>query len=73
MTSVLTWIVDLLTAYPHIAYVAVFLLALCEAIPVVGAMIPGSAIIVALSALTPSGVLTLWPQRKEKKKMKTKK
>lgn len=61
MTSVLTWIVDLLTAYPHIAYLAVLLLALSEAIPVVGAMIPGSAIIVALSALTPSGVLTLWP------------
>lgn len=61
MTSVLTWIVDLLTAYPHIAYLAVFLLALSEAIPVVGALIPGSAIIVALSALTPSGVLTLWP------------
>jgi undecaprenyl-diphosphatase len=61
MTSLLTWIVDFLTAYPHVAYLAVFLLALSEAIPVVGVLIPGSAVIVALSALTPSGVLVLWP------------
>lgn len=61
MTSLLTSIVDFLTAYPHVAYLAVFLLAISEAIPVVGVLIPGSAIIVALSALTPSGVLVLWP------------
>lgn len=61
MTSLITWIVDFLTAYPHVAYLAVFLLAISEAIPVVGVLIPGSAIIVALSALTPSGILVLWP------------
>ncbi|MGI6852410.1 VTT domain-containing protein [Mesorhizobium sp. 1B3] len=61
MTSLLTLIVDFLTAYPHVAYLVVFLLAVSEAIPVVGVLIPGSAVIVALSALTPSGVLVLWP------------
>lgn len=61
MTSLLTSIVDFLTAYPHVAYLAVFLLAVSEAIPVVGVLIPGSAVIVALSALTPSGILMLWP------------
>lgn len=61
MTSLLTSIVDFLTAYPHVAYLAVFLLAVSEAIPVAGVLIPGSAVIVALSALTPSGVLVLWP------------
>lgn len=61
MTSLLTSIVDFLTVYPHVAYLAVFILAFSESIPVLGALIPGSAIIVALSALTPSGVLVLWP------------
>ncbi|HWK66628.1 MAG TPA: VTT domain-containing protein [Rhizobiaceae bacterium] len=60
-TTLLTWIVDFITANPHVAYLAVFLLAISEAIPAVGVLVPGSAVIVALSALTPSGVLVLWP------------
>src|SRR5205807_7641192 len=38
-----------------------FLAALLEAIPVVGALVPGSTIILALSALVPGGELKLWP------------
>jgi len=47
--------------YPHLAYAAVLLLALSESLPVIGAFVPGSAVIIALSALVPSGTLKLWP------------
>lgn len=46
---------------PHLAYAAVLLLALSESLPVIGAFVPGSAVIIALSALVPSGTLKLWP------------
>ncbi len=54
-------IIGFLRTYPHVAYIAVFLLALSESIPVIGAIVPGSAIIIGLSALVPGGVLMLWP------------
>nr|WP_249806400.1 DedA family protein [Bradyrhizobium sp. 1] len=41
------------------AYLTLFLAALLEAVPVVGSVIPGSTIILALSALVPGGELTL--------------
>jgi membrane-associated protein len=43
------------------AYAAVFLAAFLEAIPILGSLIPGSTIIVALSALVPGGSLRLAP------------
>jgi membrane protein DedA with SNARE-associated domain len=52
---------DYIASHPHLAYAAIFLLALSESIPVIGAVVPGTAIIVGLAALVPSGVLTLWP------------
>jgi len=48
-------------SYPHLAYGAVMLLALSESLPLLGAVIPGTAIIVGLSVLVPSGVLKLSP------------
>src|SRR5438309_10308307 len=42
-----------------LAYVTLFLAALLEAVPVVGSVIPGSTIILALSALVPGGELRL--------------
>ena len=41
------------------AYLTLFLAALLEAVPVVGSVIPGSTIILALSALVPGGELRL--------------
>nr|WP_249810979.1 DedA family protein [Bradyrhizobium sp. 149] len=41
------------------AYLTLFLAALLEAVPVVGSVIPGSTIILALSALVPGGELKL--------------
>jgi undecaprenyl-diphosphatase len=61
MTSLVSSIIEFLTANPHVAYLAVFLLALSESIPIIGAVVPGTAVILALSALVPSGALLLWP------------
>lgn len=47
--------------HPQLTYIAVLLLALSESIPVIGAVVPGTAIIIAISALVPSGAVTLWP------------
>ncbi len=61
MTPLVTSLIEFLTVNPHVAYLAVFLLALSESIPVIGAVVPGTAVILALSALVPSGALLLWP------------
>ena len=53
--------VSFLEAHPDIAYAAVFLAAILEAVPAIGAIIPGSMIIVAISALTPTGAVSFWP------------
>jgi membrane-associated protein len=44
-----------------LAYLIVFLAALLEAVPVLGSVIPGSTIILGLSALVPGGQLQLIP------------
>ena len=54
-------IVDFVSAHPGLAYAAVFLLALSEAVPVVGAVVPGSALIIGVAALVPSGAVRFWP------------
>jgi undecaprenyl-diphosphatase len=61
MTSLVSSIIEFLTAHPHVAYLSVFLLALSESIPIIGVVVPGTAVIIALSTLVPSGVLLLWP------------
>lgn len=61
MGSWVSGMVAFLADNPHLAYAAVLLLALSEAVPLVGAAVPGTAVIVAMSALVPSGVLQLWP------------
>jgi undecaprenyl-diphosphatase len=61
LTSFLSAVTAHIAAHPHFAYAAVFLLALSESIPIIGVVVPGSAVILAISALVPSGVVTLWP------------
>ena len=53
-------IVALAQAHSLLAYGLAFLLAGSEAIPIIGAAIPGTATIVALGALVPSGALQFW-------------
>nr|WP_249159131.1 DedA family protein [Bradyrhizobium jicamae] len=49
------------SAHAWLAYLTLFLAALLEAVPVIGSLVPGSTIILALSALVPGGELKLWP------------
>jgi membrane protein DedA with SNARE-associated domain/membrane-associated phospholipid phosphatase len=47
--------------HPALAAVVVFLAALSEAVPVIGAVVPGSAIVVGVSAFVGLGHLPIWP------------
>ncbi|KRQ94342.1 hypothetical protein CQ12_17985 [Bradyrhizobium jicamae] len=60
MTSFLDPVIAFISVHPWLAYLTLFLAALLEAIPVAGALVPGSTIILALSALVPGGELNLW-------------
>jgi membrane protein DedA with SNARE-associated domain len=57
VTSFLDPLIAFVSAHPWLAYLTLFLAALLEAVPVVGAVIPGSTVILALSALVPGGEL----------------
>src|SRR3954470_11648129 len=52
-------LIAFVSAHAVLAYLTLFLAALLEAVPVVGSVIPGSTIILALSALVPGGELQL--------------
>jgi membrane protein DedA with SNARE-associated domain len=51
MTSYFAPIIDFIALHPHYAVAAVLVLALSEAIPLVGIVVPGSTLIIAISAL----------------------
>ncbi len=59
MTSSIDWLTHFVAAHAWLGYLVLFLAALLEAVPVVGSVIPGSTIILALSALIPGGELDL--------------
>jgi membrane-associated protein len=59
VTSFLDPLITFVSAHAGLAYLTLFLAALLEAVPVVGSVIPGSTIILALSALVPGGELRL--------------
>lgn len=61
MSAFVHSLVQQLAQHPWLAYAAVLLLALSESLPVIGMFVPGTAVILAISALVPSGVVTLWP------------
>lgn len=61
MASFLDPLIAFVSAHAWLAYLTLFLAALLEAVPVAGAVIPGSTIILALSALVPGGELRLQP------------
>lgn len=59
MTSFLDPFIAFVAAHAWLAYLTLFLAALLEAVPVLGSVVPGSTIILALSALVPGGELKL--------------
>ena len=60
MASFIDPLIAFVSAHAWLAYLTLFLAALLEAVPIVGSVIPGSTIILALSALVPGGELKLW-------------
>ena len=59
MTSFIDPLIAFVSAHAWLAYLTLFLAALLEAVPIAGSVIPGSTIILALSALVPGGDLRL--------------
>ncbi len=59
MVSFVDPLVQFVSAHAWLAYLTLFLAALLEAVPIVGSVVPGSTIILALSALVPGGDLKL--------------
>jgi membrane protein DedA with SNARE-associated domain len=53
-------LIDFVGAHPHFAFAAVLLLALSEAVPVVGTVVPGSTLIMAISALATTAEVKPW-------------
>ena len=60
MTSHFERLVDFVGAHPQLSFLAVFLLALSEAVPVIGTVVPGSTLILAISALATTAGITPW-------------
>ena len=60
MTSYFQGLVDFVGAHPQLSFLAVFLLALSEAVPVIGTVVPGSTLILAVSALATTAGMTPW-------------
>ncbi|WP_315836844.1 DedA family protein [Bradyrhizobium prioriisuperbiae] len=61
MTSAIASLIALVSAHPGWAYATIFLAAMLEALPVAGSFVPGSTVILGLSALIGSGSLELLP------------
>ena len=53
-------LIDFVGSYPQLAFIAVLLLALSEAIPVIGTVVPGSTLILAISALATAADVKPW-------------
>jgi len=53
-------IAEFIAAHPYFAHWAVFLLALSEAIPIVGTVVPGSTLVVDISALATASEINAW-------------
>ena len=59
MNESLHALIDVVSDHAGWAYATVFVAALLEAVPVLGSFVPGSTVIVAISALVPLGHLSL--------------
>jgi membrane protein DedA with SNARE-associated domain len=59
VASYIDQLIAFVSAHAWLAYLTLFLAALLEAVPVLGSVVPGSTIILALSALVPGGELKL--------------
>ncbi len=53
-------VTEFISAHPQYACWAIFFLALSEAIPIVGTVVPGSTLVVAISALATNANISAW-------------
>jgi membrane protein DedA with SNARE-associated domain len=60
VSSYFEGLVDFVGAHPQAPFLAVFLLARSEAVPVIGTVVPGSSRIIAISALATAANITPW-------------
>ena len=60
MTSYFSVLVDFIHAHSQYTHIAIFLLALSEAIPVVGTVVPSSTLIIGISALAIGADASPW-------------
>ncbi len=60
VANYLSQISTAVTTHPDLALAIVTLLALAESLPVVGAIVPGTAVILSISALAGLGYLSIW-------------
>ena len=60
MTSYFHTLIDFVGSHPDFAFIAVFLLALSEAIPMIGTVVPGSTAILGISALAARADVNSW-------------
>ncbi len=58
MAHLLDQLIQFVSAHPYLAYATVFLAALLEAVPVLGSFVPGSSVIIGLSAFVAAGELS---------------
>jgi len=61
MTGFVEQIIGFVADHRVWAYGLAFALAMAEALPVVGTLVPGSLIVIGLGGLVPGGTLELWP------------
>ena len=61
LVALTTAAVAFAAAHREAAYALIALVAFSESLPVIGAIVPGDAVILAVSALVPTGALGLWP------------
>ncbi|WP_454642783.1 VTT domain-containing protein [Bradyrhizobium liaoningense] len=61
MVDALAAVTQSIAAHAYLAYGAVFVLAFFEAVPVVGSVVPGSALIIEVATLIPTGTVKMWP------------
>ena len=59
VAHLLDQLIQFVAAHPFLAYAMAFLAALLEAVPVFGSFVPGSSLIIGLSALVAAGELGL--------------
>ena len=60
MAAYFSGVVGFVGDHPSFAFTAVFLLALSEAVPVVGTLVPGSTLVLAISALATGAEVSPW-------------